>query len=179
MSMKDFVQNCYRLVRLINNLIDVTKIDAGYFQLNMSNENIVSLVENITLIFDTDVEEKIIACDTDKIESILLNLISNAVKFTECGGSIFVSLMDTGENVIISVKDTGIGIAKENQNLIFERFIQVDKSFTRNREGSEFIITLPVYHAPSKEESLNTNNFLIHDNVEKINIEFSDIYSSS
>ena len=211
-------QNCYRMVRLINNLIDVTKIDAGYLQLNLSNENIVSLVENITLsvaqytesqgitlIFDTNAEEKIMACDSDKIERIILNLISNAVKFTKSGGSIFVNLTDMGDKVIISVKDTGIGISKENQNLIFDRFIQVDKSFTRKREGSgiglslvkslvemhngnivvkseinsgsEFIVTLTVCLVPNKNNNLNTKDFMIQDNVEKINIEFSDIYS--
>ena len=88
-------QNCYRLLRLINNLIDITKIDSGYFDINENNINIVSLIENITLsvadyienkglslIFDTVVEEKIIACDPEKIERIILNLLSNAVKFT-------------------------------------------------------------------------------------------------
>ncbi|MDV3427839.1 MAG: PAS domain-containing sensor histidine kinase [Bacillota bacterium] len=211
-------QNCYRLVRLINNLIDVTKIDAGYLHMNLSNENIVSLIENITLsvaqytesqgitlIFDTNAEEKIMACDSDKIERIMLNLISNAVKFTKSGGSIFVNLKDRGDKVIISVKDTGIGISEKNQNLIFGRFIQVDKSFARNTEGSgiglslvkslvemhngtiavksklnsgsEFIITLPVCLIPSQNNNINTKDFMIQDNVEKINIEFSDIYS--
>lgn len=210
-------QNCYRLVRLINNLIDVTKIDAGYFHVNMANVNIVSLIENITLsvahyienngvslIFDTDLEERIIGCDNEKIERIMLNLISNAVKFTESGGSIFVNIFNDDEKVIISVKDTGIGIAKENQESIFDRFVQVDKSFARNREGSgiglslvksmvkmhngtikvkselnkgsEFIITLPVNTIENLEEDLNTKDYLIQDNVEKINIEFSDIY---
>jgi signal transduction histidine kinase len=211
-------QNCYRLVRLINNLIDVTKIDAGFMQLNLSYVDIVDLIENITLsvaqyieyqgmslIFDTNVEEKVIACDADKLERIILNLISNAVKFTKSGDSIFVTFMDAGEKVIISVKDTGIGIAEENQSLIFDRFVQVDKSFARNREGSgiglslvksmvemhngkievksqlnkgsEFIITLPAKLAEEKSEITDTRNYLISDNVEKIKIEFSDIYS--
>jgi len=212
-------QNCYRLVRLINNLIDVTKIDAGFMKLNLSNVDIVDLFESITLsvtqyieyqgmslLFDTNVEEKIITCDADKLERIVLNLISNAVKFSKSGDSIFVNLMDTEEKVIISVKDTGIGIAEENQSLIFDRFAQVDKSFARNREGSgiglslvksmvemhngtievksqlnkgsEFIITLPVNLVEEKSEIKDTRNYLISDNVEKIKIEFSDIYSS-
>lgn len=210
-------QNCYRLIRLINNLIDVTKIDAGYFQLSLSNVDIVALVENITmsiaeyienkgisLIFDTEVEEKIIACDADKIERIILNLISNAVKFTEAGGSIIVKIIERERNVIISVKDTGIGISKENQKFIFNRFIQVDKSFARRNEGSgiglslvkslvelhngeirvkselkkgsEFIITLPSSLSDNSITNFSNNNYRIQDNVEKINIEFSDIY---
>lgn len=171
-------------------------------------KNIVDLIENITLsvaqyiecqgmslLFDTNVEEKTINCDADKLERIVLNLISNAVKFSKSGDSIFVNLMDTEEKVIISVKDTGIGIAEENQSLIFDRFVQVDKSFARNREGSgiglslvksmvemhngtievksqlnkgsEFIITLPAKLAEEKSEITDTRNYLICDNVKK------------
>ena len=210
-------QNCYRLIRLINNLIDVTKIDSGYFNLNLINTNIVNVVEDITLsivdytenkgislIFDTEVEEKTLACDPDKIERIILNLISNSLKFTEPGGSILVSILDEGQDLIISVKDTGIGISKNKQKIIFDRFIQVDKSLARNREGSgiglslvkslvelhngtitvkselnkgsEFIIKLPSYLIEEKNDPVHTNNLYIQENSEKINIEFSDIY---
>jgi len=210
-------QNCYRLVRLINNLIDVTKIDSGYFNVNLINTNIINIVEDITLsvaeyiagkgislIFDTEVEEKIIACDPDKIERIMLNLISNAVKFTKPGGSLYVSIKDREENILISVKDTGIGISKDKQKIIFERFIQVDKSLTRKNEGSgiglslvkslvelhngnitveseldegsEFIVELPVRVVAESSANLSTNDYLLQGNVEKINIEFSDIY---
>jgi PAS domain S-box-containing protein len=88
-------KNCFRLIRLVDNLIDSTKIDAGYFQPYLKNLDIVSVVEDITLsvakyiedkginlLFDTEVEEKIIACDGEKIERIILNLLSNAAKFT-------------------------------------------------------------------------------------------------
>ena len=207
-------QNCYRLIRLINNLIDVTKIDSGYFDLNLINTNIVNVVEDITLsvvdytenkgislTFDTDVEEKILACDPDKIERIILNLISNAVKFTEPGGSILVNIINQKHYLIISVKDTGIGIPRDKQKIIFDRFVQVDKSLKRNIEGSgiglslvkslvemhkgkitvhsdlnkgsEFIIKLSSYLI---EEKNNTVNHCIQEDTEKISIEFSDIY---
>jgi len=91
-------QNCYRLLRLVNNLIDLGKYDAGDLKLNLSNKNIVSIVEEtvmsvadfvkkqgLTIVFDTDVEEKIIAVDTDSIERVILNLLSNAIKFTDKG----------------------------------------------------------------------------------------------
>ncbi|MBK1811122.1 PAS domain-containing sensor histidine kinase [Clostridium sp. YIM B02505] len=142
-------QNCYRLLRLINNLLDITKIDSGYYGLNFRGHNIVKIVEDITqsvaaymkekniqIIFDTDVEEKIIGCDEDKIEKVVLSLLSNAVKFTKPGGVIDVSVKDLGESVKISVKDTGIGIPKDKLGLIFERFIQVDKSLSRISEGA-------------------------------------------
>ena len=99
-------QNCYRLLRLVNNLIDITKIDSGFMELNLKNQNIVEVVEEITLstaeyiqnmsrtiIFDTDIEEKIMAFDEEKIERILLNLISNATKFTNPGDTIEVTII--------------------------------------------------------------------------------------
>jgi PAS domain S-box-containing protein len=215
--LKVMKQNCYRLVRLINNLIDVTKIDAGYFEIHLSNCNIVSVVEEITLsvagyienkgislLFDTEMEEKIIACDKDKIERIILNLISNAIKFTNEGGNISVNIFERKDNVVISVKDTGMGIPKEKQQLIFDRFIQVDKSLTRNKEGSgiglslvkalvemhggkifleseidvgsEFSFELPIKQLIDSEEVYINNNLNANSNIEKIHIEFSDIY---
>ncbi|CAH2213587.1 sensor histidine kinase [Tepidibacter aestuarii] len=209
-------QNCYRLIRLVNNLIDITKIDTGYFNINLKKCNIVKVIEDITLsvaeyvkdkdinlIFDTDVEEKIMPCDLDKMERILLNLLSNAIKFTDMNGSIYVNLEDKGSSIVISVKDTGIGISEDKQDMIFDRFIQVDKSLSRNREGSgiglslvkdfielqggtislksrlgygsEFIIELP-----NKEIEENTLEEIaicnINKNREQIQIEFSDIY---
>lgn len=210
-------QNCFRLLRLVNNLIDITKMDSGYFEINPTNHNIVSIVENITLsvaeyvenksidlVFDTDIEEKIISCDPDKIERIMLNLISNAIKFTNPNGSIFINMYDKGDHIIISIKDTGIGISKDKLPIIFERFRQADKSLARNREGSgiglslvkslvemhggkisvkssfgkgtEFIIELPAITAAESSSSL-PNDPVIENHVERINIEFSDIYS--
>lgn len=209
-------QNCYRLVRLLNNLLDITKIDAGFFETHLQNENIVSVVEEITLSvaeyvenqgvyleFDTDVEEKIMAFDPDKIERIMLNLLSNAVKFTRAGGCIYVNMMDKGESVSISVRDTGMGIPEDKLNIIFDRFRQVDKSFSRGQEGSgiglsivktlvemhkgtievksesgkgcEFIIELPVIVLP--EETKVHEKISEQSVVERISIEFSDIYS--
>lgn len=209
-------QNCYRQLRLVNNMIDITKIDSGFFEIKLQNHNFVSVVENIALsvsgyirnkgielIFDTDVEEKFMACDLDSIERILLNLLSNAVKFTKENGSIYVNLHDKNDSVVLTVKDTGIGIQKEKQDLIFQRFRQVDKSLIRNHEGSgiglslvkslvemhggkitvkseygsgtEFIIELPARLV--QEEETTKGEIKQQSNVEKINIEFADIYN--
>ena len=148
-------QNCFRLIRLINNLIDVTKVDSGFNETNMVNCNIINLVEEITLsvaeyvksnnlnlIFDTDVEEKIVACDLDKIERIMLNILSNAIKFTAPGGSVLVNIADGEDYITISIQDTGIGVPKDELYLIFDRFRQLDKSFTRNQEGSGIGLSL-------------------------------------
>ncbi|KRU30134.1 signal transduction histidine kinase [Clostridium sporogenes] len=206
-------QNCYRLMKLINNLLDTTKLDSGYLKLNLVNYNIVNLIEEITLsvtsyaeskginiIFDTNVEEKIIAVDTDKIERIILNLLSNSIKFTNPGGNIFVNVKDSGEYVYIHVKDTGVGIPSDKLESIFERFFQVDKTLKKNKEGTgiglhlvksfvemhkgtvhikselgqgtEFIIKLPVIVC---EEQIKSKNIVYEANIERINMEFSDI----
>ena len=142
-------QNSYRLSKIINNIVDLSKIEAGFFKLNLSNNNIVEVVEEIVMsvtnftdskglniIFDTDIEENIIACDTEKIERIVLNLISNAIKFSDEGDEIVVTVKNTNEFVEISVKDNGIGIEEKNLNMIFDRFKQIDKSLSRNTEGT-------------------------------------------
>ncbi|MEK6266453.1 MAG: HAMP domain-containing histidine kinase [Clostridium sp.] len=148
-------RNSYRLSKLINNIVDSSKIEAGFFQLNLSNNNIVEVVEEtvmsvtdfadskgLNIIFDTDIEEKIIACDPEKIERVVLNLISNAIKFSEDGGEIFVDIKCKNEFVEISVKDNGIGIEKLNLEMIFDRFKQVDKSLSRNTEGTGIGLSL-------------------------------------
>jgi len=141
--------NSYRLSKLINNIVDSSKIQAGFFELNLSNNNIVEVVEDIVMsvtnftdskgldiIFDTDTEEKNIACDPEKIERIVLNLISNAIKFSDKGDEIFVDVKDKNEFVEISVEDNGIGIEEKDLETIFDRFKQVDKSLSRNVEGT-------------------------------------------
>lgn len=149
------IQNCYRLIRLVNNLIDITKIDSGNFALNISTCNIIEVVEaivnsvveyaelkRIQIIFDTDTEELMFACDLDSIERIVLNLLSNAIKFTPQDGKIFVNIHTFNDCIEIRVKDTGVGISQDKQKLIFERFKQVDNLLTRSSEGSGIGLSL-------------------------------------
>jgi len=148
-------QNCYRLSKLINNIVDSSKIETGFFELHLSNNNIVEVVEDIVMsvtnftdsrglniIFDTDIEEKIIACDPEKIERVVLNLISNAIKFSDKGDEIFIDVKDKNEFVEMSVKDNGIGIEEKNLDAIFDRFKQVDESLSRNSEGTGIGLSL-------------------------------------
>lgn len=147
-------QNCYRLVRLINNIIDITKIDADFYELKKQDCDIVNLVEeitvsvaeyalskNITVDYDADTDKKVINCDPDQIERIVLNLLSNAIKFTPAGGKISIFMHDKAEKIELIVKDNGIGIPKDKQQRIFKRFEQVDKSLTRH-EGSGIGLSL-------------------------------------
>ena len=142
-------QNSYRLLRLVNNLIDISRIDIGYYNLQPSNYNIVKVIEDITLsiaeyvkhkkinlIFNTDVEEITLACDPDKIERVILNLLSNAIKYTDDNGDIYVSLNKVNEDVVVSVKDSGVGIPNDKLELIFDRFGQANDILSRRCEGS-------------------------------------------
>lgn len=213
---KSMRQNCYRMLRLVNNLIDLTRLDSGFLKLNLQNHNIINIIEDITLSvaqyieskninieFDTEVEEKYLACDADMIERIMLNILSNAVKFTPKGGSIWVNVYDRGDFILISIKDSGIGIPEDKLQVIFDRFRQVDKTLTRNTEGSgiglnlvkslvelhegeicaeskcgqgsEFIVELPVRTVPWDEVAATID--MPQGKVERIHIEFSDIYS--
>ena len=209
--------NCYRLLRIIGNLIDITKIDAGDFSIHMQNNDIVHVVENIvssivvyvkskniSIIFDTEIEERVMAFDLDAMERIILNLLSNSIKFTPSGGKIEVNIYNKVDSVVIAVKDTGIGIPAQKQSAIFEKFVQVDKSLSRNREGSgiglslvkelivihngtievqsipgmgsEFKVEIPVRLLPEDEKSKENRDFSKECKVERIKIEFSDIY---
>jgi PAS domain S-box-containing protein len=212
---KTIKQNCYRLLRLVNNLIDLSKIDSGFFELNRHNGNIVEIVEDITMsvvtycesknvniVFDTDIEEKFMAFDHDKLERIILNLLSNAIKFTKAGDMIFVYIGDLEDRINIIVKDTGIGIEEEKLNLIFERYRQADGGLNRAQgtgiglslvkalielhggtiavkskvgEGTEFSIVLPAKRIEEDNNLVREMNS--QTNVERISIEFSDIYS--
>ncbi|MGL5328278.1 MAG: sensor histidine kinase [Peptostreptococcaceae bacterium] len=147
--------NCQRMLRLINNIVDVTKLDIGFIKPNFENIDIVRVVEDITLsvlnyaqpkeiniVFDTDIEEHIIKCDQDMIERIMLNLLSNAIKFTQRSGNIYVDMYADEQWVHIIIKDDGIGIPIEVQDIIFDRFVQSDKSLTRLNEGSGIGLSL-------------------------------------
>lgn len=211
-------QNVFRLLRLIDNITDISKIGAGYYEAKLINCDIVRLIEDITMsvieyvknkdlsiTFDTEVEELIMACDPEKMERIILNLLSNAVKYTNKGDSIELNLNIIDDRLIILVKDTGIGIPKEKHAMIFERFAQVDSSFSRKQEGSgiglalvkclvelqqgticveseegkgsTFIVSLPITQVEEKQIVHETDWIEKEEQLTyKCRIEFSDIY---
>ncbi|NMA67737.1 MAG: HAMP domain-containing histidine kinase, partial [Clostridiaceae bacterium] len=218
-QMKIIRQNCYRLIRLTGNLLDISKHENGFLKIRPKNYDIVRLVRNITnsikkyteakgieLVFFSESDSLVIACDPDMIERILLNLISNAIKFTDKDGKITIKIAEKEETVLISVKDTGIGIPQSKLDCIFERFNQADDSFNRNpdgsgiglslvkalveahkgnisvqskvMEGTEFIIALPKKTIEIETDSTQCKcSGLLPNFVSRINIEFSDIYS--
>nr|WP_262919571.1 hybrid sensor histidine kinase/response regulator [Niabella hibiscisoli] len=143
------LQNSERLLQLINQLLDLSRIENGQMDIRYRNIDMVkwlrmhvqqfgSLAEHnyIKLKFASDMDQLWVEADMDKLEKIVQNLVSNALKFIHTNGAVVVSLHKKDEQLLIKVKDNGIGISKEKQPYIFDRFYQADASDTRTREGA-------------------------------------------
>lgn len=214
-------QNSNRQLRLVNNILDITRLNAGRLTINKRNIDIVfltkaiadsvqpfAILRGIDLSFESRVDEKIIGIDDEKYERVLLNLLSNAIKFTSPGKTVNVQLSAKNDNISIVVKDEGIGIPRDKQVLIFERFGQVDNTMTRQSEGtgigltlvkniveafggsisvesepgvgSTFTVLLPDEKVQDAEDHEKTNaNSGSNHFIHQIAVEFSDIYSDN
>lgn len=210
---KSIRQNCYRLIKLINNIVDLSKSKTGFLKPRYVNVNIVEVIESIVqsvaeyvktkqlkILFDTDIEEKFMACDVAMVERILLNLISNAIKYSNLDSAIIINVIDKKDNLEIDVIDSGSGIEKEHLDKLFKKYYKIDKSFSRNAEGSgiglslvksiveilegsisveseigkgsTFKVLLPVKIVDEINDEYKRNS----NKIEMLNIEFSDIY---
>lgn len=160
--------------------------------------------KNINLTFDTLIEDIHIKCDSDYIERIILNALSNSIKFSKDNGNILVFIDYDEDYVTIKVTDDGVGIEPDKITSVFEPFIQGDKSLTRKKEGSgiglslvkslvelhdgfvffnpdirvgsELVIKLPNVILPDEDIDITNFNAKENNTLSKINIEFSDIY---
>ena len=212
-------QNSYRLLRLTNNVLDSSKLENNFNDLTLVNCNIISVIENIVLstcdyidqhnkeiIFDTDEEEIFLSCDPDKIEKVILNLISNSLKFTDENGEIKVKISTDHDNkkLFVRVQNNGPEISIEDSKKIFSRFIQSDELFTKKNQGTgiglflcksfielhggeiwvnpnfkngaEFIFYLPIKLC-ADEKIQTLGTETPSSKIEKCHIEFSDVYS--
>ena len=147
--------NTKRLLKIINDLIDSSKIEHGSYIMDMKEIDIVYLVEEaalslreyieekcINLIIDPEIEEKIIEADPNEIERCIVNIVGNAGKFTKPGGNIEVTIKDLNNFVKIEIKDDGIGIDKDHYELIFNRFSQVVDRNAEVKGGSGLGLTI-------------------------------------
>ena len=213
---KNVKQNSYRLKRILSNIEEISKIEAGMYDRDYKAYDLVKYVESIiesceeyinrkglTLNFNSDRREVFVYMDKNKIEKIILNILSNALKFTEKGGKISMTINVDNNDVIIGIEDNGFGIPSNKLDIIFENFEQVNRSLSRTAEGTGVGLYLVkklalVHHAKikvnskigqgSKFEIILKDNFLestkdnrkkIEDIIidkESIDIEFSDIY---
>ena len=135
-------KNASRLLRLINELMDFRKLEAGALKLNVQNGDLVSFVKNIYSCFEEIAEERkieyelrvpaeeiVTSFDPEKLEKVLYNLLSNAFKYTPDKGRISIALQKAGiEQVILKVEDSGEGISAEDMDKIFKRFYHIDST---------------------------------------------------
>ncbi len=142
-------RNARKLLTLVNQLLDISKIESGSMKLQTSPRNIIPILKalvvsftpyaerkRIRLNFNTSEPEIIAYADKEKIESIVSNVLSNAFKFTPEAGQIDLSVYRDDNQVNIRVSDTGIGIPSDKLPRIFDRFYQVDNTHTRHQEGT-------------------------------------------
>jgi len=147
--LKDIHSSGRHLLSLINDILDLSKIEAGRMELEISSFDLASAVANaMTLVreraqrhsiaLEQEVDAKLgaITADERKFKQILVNLLSNAVKFTPDGGRIDVSARCNPSEFVIAVHDTGIGIAAQDQAAVFEEFRQVGRDYTHKQEGT-------------------------------------------
>jgi PAS domain S-box-containing protein len=145
------VENGRHLLRLLNDILDLSSIEAGKLILKLSEVHVptvleasVSMVKEKALKHDLNLEVRVgadlaearIVADELRLKQILFNLVSNAAKFTPDGGKIELEARVEGENLVISLRDTGIGILPEDHQRIFHAFEQVERSYSRPYEGS-------------------------------------------
>jgi signal transduction histidine kinase len=153
--LKDIHESGKHLLSLINDILDLSKIEAGRMDLEISTFDLPSALSNamtlvreraqrhgIELTLDVDQQLGSLQADERKFKQIVLNLLSNAVKFTPDGGRVSVSAKKDTTHVEIAVKDTGIGIAPEDQAAVFEEFKQVGRDYTKKAEGTGLGLTL-------------------------------------
>lgn len=210
-------QNCLRLIRTVNNFIDSNKLSEGFLDIEKSVYNIVDIIENVVLscdfymklretklIFDPQYEEIYFYCDKSYIERIMLNILSNSLKYGKYKGNIYVMVKVENNEIIIEVINDAEAIPVDKRIVIFDKFTKINTSLNRPSEGSGlglfltrglvelhdgeikidagikygniFKISFP-YDSELKGGAISMNdNIEINELKEKIDIEFSDIY---
>ena len=144
------MRNGQRLLRLINQLLDLSKLEAGKMVLQANQTDLVQFLKEVVSSYESlaadkkikyffypEAQELNMYLDNEKIEKVIHNILSNAFKFTKENGEVILYLkVENNQHVVISVRDTGIGIPDHQLNKVFDRFYQVDSSQTRDYEGS-------------------------------------------
>jgi signal transduction histidine kinase len=153
--LQDIHSSGHHLLSLINDILDLSKIEAGRMELDLATVNLPMLLDNCTtlvrerasrqgLTLTLDVEEGVgdWVADVRKLKQVVINLLSNAVKFTPAGGRVTLRARRVGDQVEIAVTDTGVGIPLDQQDLVFEEFRQAGGDYLRKAEGTGLGLTL-------------------------------------
>ena len=144
-----------KLNRLVEQLLDISRIEAGKMELKTAPQNIVPVLKDMVSSFESfakhkritlkliySAEEIILYLDKDKVDKIFSNLLSNALKFTPRNGDVIIEAVKKQNVVEVSISDTGMGIPKEEREKIFDRFYQVNSGITREQEGTGIGLSL-------------------------------------
>ena len=147
--LNDILNSGNHLLSLINDVLDLAKVEAGKMEFNPESFSIKTAVEEVSSVVNSIAKKKKIKIDIGiadnidqinidkhKFKQILYNLLSNAIKFTPEGGYVNVKTTKDGNNLCLMVKDTGIGISREGLKKLFTPFVQLDSSLSRKHEGS-------------------------------------------
>jgi signal transduction histidine kinase len=142
-------EDCDRLIRLINDLLDLSRLETGRAKMEFREANLVSLIEDVVVSLKSQGDEKGVdvvtefpsqtikcMCDVDRIREVVTNLVNNAIKFTDKGGVVTISAKDQDDSVLVSVKDTGIGIHPDNVEKIFSKFHRIESGYAYEEEGT-------------------------------------------
>ena len=164
----DIIEQCDRLLDMINTVLDISEAEAGVVNLVIEDVDIVTLVQDAVGLFLPMAEDKNIAVkvqassgtrlssDRRKLQRILGNLLDNAIKFTPPHGTIAISVVGDGKRILIEVRDTGIGISEEDAPHVFEKFFRADKS--RSEPGSGLGLSLAQAFASSLGGSITATS---------------------
>jgi len=149
MALEKVLKNGKHLLQLINDILDISKLESGRMSLSVESEDVATVLSNCILIVEPLVQSKRLTMSQDiqpdlptlstdivKVRQILVNLLSNAAKFTESGGISIKVTQQPGGMISFGVKDSGIGIAEKDYGKVFEEFQQVDTSNTRKYKGT-------------------------------------------
>ncbi|WP_156626048.1 sensor histidine kinase [Clostridium tertium] len=164
-------RNSLKMLKLINNLIDTTKLENNYYVLNKKNIDVISMIEstvscidkyakqkNIQLTFDTNEEECIMSVDPEVLDRIIMNLLSNAIKFSYSNTNVYINMNVLEDSVKISIRDEGPGISKDNQEKIFSRFYQIASDSNMESSGSGIGLDLVNYLVKSMDGDIFLNS---------------------
>ena len=151
-TLDESVAACKRLIRLVNSMLDLNQIQTGKMKMTFVRQDVRQIVSGVVALLQPEAGRREIRLgvelparlprlmvDAERIQQVLINLIDNALKFTEAGGAINVAVRQRDSNALeVSVRDTGIGISPQDQQRIFDEFAQINRQAERRqREGSD------------------------------------------
>jgi len=172
-TLGESVEACKRLIRLVNSMLDLNQIQAGKMEMNFGREDLRQVVHGVVALFQAEARQRevrlsvelparlpLLRMDAERIQQVLINLVGNALKFTGGGGRVTLAVRQRHPGAVeVAVRDTGIGIALEDQQRIFDEFAQVQRQAKkRQREGSGLGLAIAKRIVEAHESSIIVNS---------------------